>query len=81
MEVLTVLEKKVADLVDRINKLRADNDALNQENVQLRGKLESLKALSLSHSQENNQERELTKTMVDSLIRDIDAVVEREHQQ
>ena len=80
MEVLTVLEKKVADLVDRINKLRVENDALNQENIQLKNKLENLETLSLSHSQESNQERELTKTMVDSLIRDIDAVVEREHQ-
>ena len=79
MEALAILEKKVADLVERLNKLRAENTALKTENAQLVSKVEHLETLSLSHDEKSVQERELTKTMVDNLIRDIDAVVECEH--
>lgn len=78
MEVLAVLEKKVADLVERLNAMRTENDALKAENKQLKSRLEQLEVLSLSRTEQDEQEREVTKTMVDSLIRSIDAVVERE---
>ncbi len=81
MEALAILEKKIADLVERVNKLRAENGALIEENSALQKKVEHLETLSLANTQNDEHERELTKVMVDNLIRDIDAVVGQEHEQ
>ena len=78
MEALAVLEKKIADLVALVSTLRAENARLIEENGFLKKKVEDLESLSFEHTQENVQEREMTKLMVDSLIHDIDAVVGRE---
>jgi len=81
MEALTVLEKKIADLVELANKMRTENNKLLDENIVLRKRIESLENVSLAHTKENEHEQEVTKVMVDNLIRDIDAVVGQEHSQ
>jgi regulator of replication initiation timing len=81
MEALGVLEKKIADLVELVAKMRAENVRLFDENLLLKKRIESLENLSLTHENESEREREVTKVMVDSLIRDIDAVIEQEHSQ
>lgn len=81
MEALAILEKKIADLVERVNNLRAENSALVEQNSALQKKIERLETLSLTQTKEDEHERELTKVMVDNLIRDIDAVVGQEHEQ
>ena len=81
MEALTVLEKKIADLLELANKMRTENSKLLDENILLRKRIESLETVSLVHSKESEHEQEVTKVMVDNLIRDIDAVVGQEHSQ
>ena len=81
MEALAILEKKIADLVERVSNLRAENSALIEQNSVLQKKIERLETLSLTQTKEDEHERELTKVMVDNLIRDIDAVVGQEHEQ
>ena len=78
MEALAVLEKKITDLVDLVNTVRAENVRLTEKNDVLKKKVEDLESSSLEHTKESVQEREITKLMVDSSIHDIDAVVGRE---
>jgi len=79
MEALAILEKKIEELVKLINQLRSEKAELAQENATLRKKVEDLEMITLEGEKETAQERELAKEMVDSLIKDIDAVVEQEH--
>lgn len=81
MEVLGVLEKKIAGLIDLIKDLRTQNSALSsqkdllaQENAQLNLQVEQLQALLL----ERPQELALTKLIVDDLIKNIDTLIEHE---
>lgn len=76
MEALDILEKRVADLVALAGKLKQDNDSLSCENASLRQQLEELQMCVMEGKQENSQERELTRMMVDSIIKNIDTVVE-----
>jgi predicted transcriptional regulator len=81
MEALALLEKKITELVERANKLREENEALKQVNAHLEKTMEELQARLLSHdkeNKENEEERALTKIMVDNLIQEIDAIVEHE---
>jgi len=79
MEALTILEKKIEELVKLINQLRNEKAELAQEKVALKKQIDELEVLTFEDKKESDQERELTKEMVDSLIKDIDAVVEQEH--
>lgn len=88
MEVLGVLEKKLADLVelakrlkDKSEQLQEKNTALAQENVQLHERIETLETSLLNDKEELYQEKELTKLVVDGLIKSIDSLVENEHSQ
>lgn len=78
MEALAVLEKKIADLVEVISALRVENGQLVNENQQLREKVEQLETFSLTHRREDESAREATRTMIDNLIKDIDAVIAHE---
>ena len=72
MDLLKVLEEKVAGLVRRIKELEA-------ENVQLTAKLETMENSMLSdikRIEELDQEKALTKMVVDDLIISIDSLVE-----
>ena len=95
MELLTVLEQKIAALVARINDLtaqldmsRSEHGALmerfDQEKKQLCEQIEKLEDSLLTRHQnieELSTERELTKMAVDDLIKSIDTIVNREHEQ
>lgn len=87
MEVLAVLEKKITTLVGHVKKLQAEGEALKKEvaslkkeNTSLKAETESLLAkLKVSEGKDADQ-REQTKNMVDLLIKDIDVLLNKEHQ-
>ena len=86
MEALVILEKKIEELVGLVTELKQknvalieDNFLLTEDNVELKKKVEELERLSTDSSKETEEERELARIMVDSLITDIDAVVKQEH--
>ena len=76
MDMLTVLEGKVLKLVSHVATLKAENDRLLEENLQLREQIESLETLILKDKSEISQDRELTKLVVDGLIDSIDSIVD-----
>ena len=83
MEVLSVLEKKIEALVGVVHELKKEKARLVEENTKLISKLEMLENSLLAdgeHIEKLNQERALTKTVVDDLIRSIDLLVETEKQ-
>ena len=77
MEVLNVLEKKIAGLIELIKELRVQNAALERHNEQLKDQVEKLQASLL----ERPQELALTKSAVDDLIKNIDFLIEHEQEQ
>ena len=83
MEVLNVLEKKIASLIEMIKELKADKALLIEENLDLKQKLESFESVLLSREknvEERSQEINLTKMVVDDLIKSIDLLVEEQQQ-
>ncbi|TET06588.1 hypothetical protein E3J79_01430 [Candidatus Dependentiae bacterium] len=79
MDLLNVLEEKVAGLVCRVKELEAENVKLSADNVQLTAKLETIENSMLSdikRIEELDQEKALTKMVVDDLIKNIDSLVE-----
>jgi FtsZ-binding cell division protein ZapB len=83
MEVLNVLEKKIAGLIELIKELRLENAALAQGNLALeqnneflKDQIEKLQASLL----ERPQEFALTKNAVDDLIKNIDFLIEHEQE-
>lgn len=90
MESLNILEKKVVAILElvkakdeKIMELMSTNEALVQEKQQLSEALELLENSVLKGSQnmeEFNQEREITKMVVDGLINSIDKIVEQTQQ-
>jgi hypothetical protein len=80
MEVLHVLEQKIADLLDVVRKTRADNARLSEENAELMTKLTAC-ASDEQRRLQLAQETALTKSVVDGLIERINAFSESERQQ
>lgn len=78
MEALDILERRVADLVALVGRLKQENENYARENAALRAQLEELQLCVMEGKQENTQERELTRMMVDSIIKNIDSVVDGE---
>ncbi len=84
MEVLNVLEKKIASLIELIKELRSEKAVLLEENAELKDRLEKLESSLLLHDknvEERSQEIVLTKMVVDDLIKSIDLLVEQEPRQ
>jgi FtsZ-binding cell division protein ZapB len=77
MEVLNVLEKKIAGLIELIKELRLENAALAENNALLKDQIEKLQASML----ERPEELALTKAAVDDLIKNIDFLIEHEQEQ
>ena len=76
---LKILEEKVTSLINRVKELEAENKLLSAENTQLTAKLESMENSMLSDIQRIDaldQEKALTKMVVDDLINSIDSIVE-----
>ncbi len=80
MEALTLLEAKISALVELAKKLKAENGKLQMENNGLALKLEALENSLLKESQNSenlNQEKLITKMVVDDIIKNIDLLVEQ----
>lgn len=91
MEVLRVLEEKIAQLIESkkldremIERLKSDNESLRQDNLRLTSDIDRLEndalAMVSESTQELKQEREITKIAVDELIQNIDALLDKEMQ-
>lgn len=81
LEKLNLLEKKILSLVEMVKSEKEQSAKLAQEKAQLASRLEMLENSLLKGSQnieELNQERVLTKMVVDELINSIDRLVEQE---
>lgn len=79
LEVLSVLEKKIANVLALLKEEKNLNAQLIKEREELISRLESAENSLLQESQsidQLNQERFLTKEVVDELIRNIDRLVE-----
>jgi len=83
VETLSVLEKKVVSLIEIIKQLKAENTRLAEENAQLADKITMMQisaADDAKRAEEFDQEKALTKTVVDALIKNIDSLIEGENQ-
>lgn len=92
MELLQSLEHKISSLVTLVNALKTENESLKKEILGRDGEIQLLKdeveMLESSLLNENsrlqdqlNKEKELTRNVVDDLIKNIDAIIEGENQQ
>lgn len=78
MQALTVLEKKISDLIALVRQLETQNAQLVQENVRLKNESKTLEERVLKGTQnveKLNQEKAVTKDTVSSLIKDIDLLI------
>jgi regulator of replication initiation timing len=90
VEALGILEKKINGLIERIKELKEENALLSEhnsvlltENMQMKDRLESVESTLMSRhqsEQEFDQERSLTKLMVEDIIKNIDSIVQPEQQ-
>lgn len=78
MDVLAVLEEKIKNLVQLVSQLRSENNSLRAENKHLQEQVEALETSVLNDRSAVDQEKELTRLVVDGLIESIDALVESE---
>ena len=85
MEALGILEKKLSDLVELAKNLKDENvkfikknDDLLHENQQLQEKLDLLESFTVNKTDEINQEKQVTKMVIDGLIKSIDNLIESE---
>ncbi len=82
-EALNVLESKIARLLELVAELRMQNAKLTEENMRLKEHVEVIEHSLLKNHQnleELNQEKHLTRMVVDDLIKDIDLLVKGENQ-
>lgn len=80
-EVLSVLEKKIASLVELIKDLKTENARLVEEHAQLQTQNKSLQQALQEDSRRVKQEKDVTRQVVDDLIKCIDSLVEYEQHQ
>lgn len=79
LEKLSILEKKIALLLEMLKEEKEVNAKLTQEKEELLKRLDAAENTLLKESQDLeflNQERSLTKDVVDELIKNIDNMVE-----
>ena len=84
METLDILGKKITSLIELTQRLQAENAKLAEENAQLSAKLKAIEnsiEVDGDRMEELNQEKALTKMVVDDLIKSIDSLVTDEKQQ
>ncbi|HBL98706.1 TPA: hypothetical protein DDZ86_03630 [Candidatus Dependentiae bacterium] len=90
MEILRVLEEKIAQLIQSkkldleiIEQLKREQLSLREENKKLSGEVTRLEEALLAQAktrEEFDEEREITKMTVDELIQNIDVLLEKELQ-
>jgi len=76
MEMLGILEKKIEGLVEILKQLKSENSHLVSENFLLKEKVSQLEASLLYESEKSREENTSAKKIVDSLIADIDSLIE-----
>ena len=73
METLHILEKKIAQLVKRIKELKAENEMLL-------AKIDALETSILRGKETLEEERSLTKSAVDELIKNLESLIDSQEQ-
>ncbi len=79
VDALSLLEKKVIDLLDSSKKLKSENIELAEEIKLLHEKIETLELTMLKEQDSLVQEKEITKMVVDGLLKSLDSLVESEN--
>jgi hypothetical protein len=79
VDALSSLEKKVMDLLDSSRRLKSENIELAAKNQSLHEKIEALEMSMLKEKDDLDQEKEITKMVVDGLLKSIDSLVESEN--
>lgn len=82
MNVLKQLEEKLICLAELVKELKTENAKLAEENAQLSAQLSMLQNAFKDDSKridELKQEKELTRLVVDDLIKSIDSLVENQN--
>lgn len=78
MEVLKVLEDKVNVLLEKLNALKVENAQLVESNEELEKRCKAMESSLQADAQRTSdldREKDLTKSVVDDLIKSIDALV------
>lgn len=73
METLHILEKKIAQLIERIKELKKENEALL-------AKIDALETSMLRGKEKLEEEKLLTKSAVDELIKNIESLIDGQEQ-
>lgn len=84
MNMLDLLEKKIAGLVELVKKYKEENVQLAEEKAELTAKIRSMESALLDDSKQMqilSKEKEETRSAVDDLISVIDLLVETENVQ
>ena len=83
MDAFKVLEEKIAFLVERISALKQENEKLATKNEKLHNKIQLLEESLLADAKKLDkldQEKTVTKMVVDDLIKSLDSLIEIEKQ-
>lgn len=75
---MTLLEEKIGKLVSCIQKIQLEKTALESENKELKKNMAALESVILKETKSIealHEEKEMTKMVVDSLIKSIDSLV------
>ncbi len=75
MEALTILEQKVLMLVAKISEMNSQIENLKQEKMSLEDKNFALEEALLRSNQDVDQDKELTRMVVEGLIKNVDSVL------
>ena len=75
MEALTILEQKVLMLVAKISEMNSQIANLKQEMICLEEKNFALEEALLRSNQDVDQDKELTRMVVEGLIKNVDSVL------
>ena len=75
MEALTILEQKVLMLVAKISEMNSQMANLKQEMICLEEKNFALEEALLRSNQDVDQDKELTRMVVEGLIKNVDSVL------
>jgi len=75
MEALTILEQKVLMLVAKISELNSQIENLKQDKMVLEDKNFALEEALLRSNQDVDQDKELTRMVVEGLIKNVDSVL------
>lgn len=79
MDALSLLEKRVIELLDSSKRLKSENIELADEIKLLQAKIETLELNMLKEKDDLKEEKEITKMVVDGLLKSIESLSESEN--